>query len=110
MKNPSLLDDLGVSGRELVLDRKRKEGVCVSLLQAGQKVIQQPVQRLRLQRRGGLRRLGARGGGDGGGWDFRRLRQLPGFEPGWQFNSITNWPEWQIAKAKCMNELCAQEH
>ena len=76
---------LGVTGRELVLDRQREEGVRVALLQAGQQVVQQPVQRLRLQRRGGVRRLGAR---RRGGRDLRCLRHLPGFKPGWQFNSV----------------------
>ena len=72
-----LLDDLGVAWCELVLDRQGEEGVGVALLQAGQQVVQQPVQRLRLQRRGGLRRrrrLGDRSGR--GGWGLKDLRCL----------------------------------
>ena len=78
---------LGVTGRELVLDRQREEGVRVALLQAGQQVVQQPVQRLRLQRRRGLRgcrRLGARnGGGRRGRQDLRCLRHIHELEPVW---------------------------
>ena len=82
-----LLDDLGVARCELVLDGQGEEGVGVSLLQARQQVVQQPVQRLRLQRRRGLRgcrRLGARnGGGRRGRQDLRCLRHIHELEPVW---------------------------